>query len=243
MTETAETNEDQNPLTKPKFIFSAVVVALLVALGLIFALTPRGGGTAAPTTAPNNNPSAASSHAAEASGASVCGLPAGDQSKPVVPPADTKWELVGKFAAPTSPKQYGPGQTNANGLRSCFSHSPMGALYAGANIVILASSGHNDLVIQNLTIDGPKRDKMLSAPAPGGENDTPFQLAGFKLTEYSNDRAVIDYGFKVSNGTFGSLPVVLQWSDGDWKAVPPASGQPEGQQLADLSGYIPWAGV
>jgi hypothetical protein len=85
---------------------------------------------------------------------------------------------------------------------------------------------------------------MLGSSSPSGNSGGPsFQLAGFKLTDYTGDRAVIAYGFKVSNGTFGSLPVVLQWSGGDWKAVPPASGQPEGKQLADLSGFIPWEGV
>ena len=34
-------NEDQNPLTKPKFIISAVVVAIIVALGIILALLPK----------------------------------------------------------------------------------------------------------------------------------------------------------------------------------------------------------
>jgi hypothetical protein len=110
--------------------------------------------------------------------------------------------------------------------------------------VILASSGRNDLVLQYLTADGPERDKMLKSSAAASTSGNPsFQLAGFKLMDYTGDRAVIEYGFKVSNGTFGSLPVVLQWSGGDWKAIPPASGQPEGKQLADLSGFIPWEGV
>ncbi|TPV47817.1 hypothetical protein FJ661_20070 [Pseudarthrobacter phenanthrenivorans] len=235
-------NEDQNPLTKPKFIISAVVVAIIVALGIILAL-PKGEGTptAEPTNTGTTTPSAQPSSTTDAS---ICGLPSGDQAKPATTPADTKWELIGKIAAPTSPTQFGPGKTEANGLRSCFAHSPTGALYAGANIVILASSGHNDLVLRYLTVDSPERDKLLNSSSASGSPGAPsFQLAGFKVTDYSGDRAVIEYGFKVSNGTFGSLPVVMQWSDGDWKAVPPASGQPEGKQLADLGGFIPWEGV
>lgn len=236
-------NEDQNPMTKPKFIISAVVVALIVALGIILALLPKGGGT--PAAEPSTSgPTTASTQPSAAAAASVCGLPPGDQAKPATAPTDTKWELVGKIAAPTSPTQFGPGKTEANGLRSCFAHSPTGALYAGANVVILASSGRNDLVLQYLTVDGPERDRMLSSSTAAGNSGSPsFQLAGFKLTDYSGDRAVIEYGFKVSNGTYGSLPVVLQWSSGDWKAVPPASGQPEGRQLTNLSGFIPWEGI
>lgn len=236
-------NEEQSPLTKPKFIISAVVVAIIVALGIILALVPKGGVTPLPEPT-NAGPSTGSSQPSATSAASVCGLPSGDQAKPATAPADTKWELVGKIAAPTSSKQFGPGKTEPNGLRSCFAHSPTGALYAGANVVILSSSGRNDLVLQYLTVDSPERDKMLQSPAAANNSGSPsFQLAGYKVTDYSGDRAVIEYGFKVSNGTFGSLPVVLQWADGDWKAVPPASGQPEGKQLADLSGFIPWAGV
>jgi hypothetical protein len=56
-------NEDQNPLTKPKFIISAVVVAIIVALGIILALLPRGGGT--PAAEPSNSGSATASGATQ----------------------------------------------------------------------------------------------------------------------------------------------------------------------------------
>ena len=95
-------NEDQNPLTKPKFIISAVVVAIIVALGIILALVPRGGGTASPEPS-STSTGTSSGQATATSAASVCGLPSGDQAKPATTPADTKWELVGKIAAPTSP--------------------------------------------------------------------------------------------------------------------------------------------
>src|SRR5690349_10480434 len=93
-------NEDQNPLTKPKFIISAVVVAIIVALGIILALLPKGGGN--PAAEPSSSGSAtASTPPSAAADGSVCGLPSGDQAKPATTSADTKWELVGKVAAPT----------------------------------------------------------------------------------------------------------------------------------------------
>ena len=241
MTETAETNEAQNPLTKPKFIISAVVVAILVALGLIFALMPRGGGTAAP--APSNiTPSADSTQVATSSSASVCGLPSGDQSKPATPPADTKWELIGKVAAPTSPKQYGPGTTAASGLRSCFAHSPTGALYAAANVTTLSAVGKTRLVLENLAVPSPERDALLSQSEPAPSTDT-AQLAGFAIRSYSSDQAVIDLAFRGGNGAFVSIPVPLKWYGGDWKIIVPATGSTGAGQIPDLSGYIPWAGV
>ncbi|QOT19807.1 hypothetical protein [Paenarthrobacter sp. YJN-5] len=235
-------NEDQNPLTKPKFIIAAVVVAIIIALGVILALIPKGSGspTADPSTTAANTPSAQPS---DTSAASICGLPAGNQAKPATTPTDTKWELIGKIAAPTAPKQYGPGKTAADGLRSCFAHSPTGALYAGANLIILGSSGRPNILAQHLVVDGPQRDKMLAAPETSAPTTAPFQLVGYKILDYTGDRAVVEYGIKTANGSVGSVPVAMQWQDGDWKWVLPATGQPETRQLTDLSGFIDWAGV
>jgi hypothetical protein len=173
----------------------------------------------------------------------VCGLPSGDQAKPATTPADTKWELVGKIAAPTSPTQFGPGKTEDNGLRSCFAHSPTGALYAGANMIVLGSSGRPDLLAQHLVVEGPERDKMLSEPPTSAPTTAPFQIAGYKVVDYSGDRAVIEYGLTAANGSVGSVPVAMQWQGGDWKWVLPATGMAEARQLSDLNGFISWAGV
>lgn len=242
MTEPAETNEDQNPLTKPKFIISAVVVAIIVALGIILALLPKGNGTAEPApTAGNTRP--ASIQPSATSNASVCGLPDGDQTKPATVPTDTKWELIGKMAAPTSPKQYGPGQTAVGGLRSCFAHSPTGALYAAANVTALSATGRARLVFEELAVPSPERDALLRQQETSAPDNPTAQLAGFNVRSYSADRAVVDLAFKGSNGTFVSIPVPLQWYQGDWKIIVPASGSTGSQQIHDLSGYIPWAGV
>ncbi|GAB2723027.1 hypothetical protein ACX801_21020 [Arthrobacter bambusae] len=235
-------NEDQNPLTKPKFIISAVVVAIIVALGIILALVPKGSGSAAPeaSTAPA---STGSTPSAATEAASVCGLPAGDQSKPATAPADTKWELVGKVAAPTSPKLFGPGKTEPNGLRSCFAHSPTGALYAATNLTALSSSGKAVLVYEQLAVPSPERDAVLRSSPTAVPNSVTAQLVGFTIRSYDSDRAVIDLAFKGSNGSLVSIPVPLQWYGGDWKFVVPATGNTGSRQIADLSGYIEWAGV
>lgn len=235
-------NEDQNPLTKPKFIISAVVVAIIVALGIILALIPKGGGTPAADPGTTGTSTASAQPTATAA-ASICGLPPGSQAKPATTPADTKWELIGKIAAPTAPKQYGPGKTAANGSRFCFAHSPTGALYAGANMIVLGSSGRPDLLAQHLVVEGPERDKMLSEPPASVPPTAPFQIAGYKVVDYTGDRAVIEYGLTAANGSVGTVPVAMQWQGGDWKWVLPATGMAEARQLSDLSGFINWAGV
>lgn len=235
-------NEDQNPLTKPKFIISAVVVAIIVALGIILALLPKGGGnpTAEPsTTGASTTTAQPNSAAAE----SVCGLPSGNQAKPATTPTDTKWELVGKIATPTAPAEFGPGKTEANGLRSCFAHSPTGALYAAANMTALSSAGKADLVYKELAVPSPERDAVLKSTPTAASNSVTAQLAGFTIRSYEADRAVVDLAFKGANGTFVSIPVPLQWHEGDWKFVVPATGDTGARQIADLSGYIEWAGI
>lgn len=241
MSELAETNEPQNPLTKPKFIISAAVVAILVALGIIVPLLPKGSGNAgqAPTAGVT---STARAQPSMSTTASVCGLPDGNQSKPATTPAETKWELVGKIAAPTSPTRYGPGRTASDGLRSCFAHSPTGALYAAANVTTLSAVGKTRLVLENLAVPSPARDAILNQPEPAPSTDT-AQLAGFAISSYSSDQAVIDLAFRGDNGSFVSIPVPLQWYGGDWKIIVPATGSTGAGQISDLSGYIPWSGV
>ena len=235
-------NEDQNPLTKPKFIISAVVVAIIVALGIILALIPKGGGN--PAAEPSNSGSAtASTQPSAAAAASVCGLPSGNQAKPATTPTDTKWELVGKVAAPTSPTQFGPGKTEPNGLRSCFAHSPTGALYAAANVAVLSATGKARLVYEQLAVPSPERDALLNQPEPQETSAVTAQIAGFQIRSYDPDRAVIVIAAKGSNGALVSVPVPLQWHSGDWKVVVPATGSTGGGQISDLSGYIPWSGV
>jgi hypothetical protein len=235
-------NEDQNPLTKPKFIISAVVVAIIVALGIILALLPRGGGT--PAAEPSNSGSTtASTRPSAAAGGSVCGLPSGNQAKPATTPTDTKWELVGKIAAPTSPEQFGPGKTEANGLRSCFAHSPTGALYAASNVAVLSATGKARLVYEHLAVPSPERDALLNQPEPQETSAVTAQIAGFQIRSYDADRAVIVIAAKGSNGALVSVPVPLQWHAGDWKVVVPATGSSGGGQISDLSGFISWSGV
>lgn len=235
-------NEDQSLLTKPKFIVSAVVVAIIAALGIVLMLIPKGTGSPAPT--PNaNGTGTAGGQPSATTAASVCGLPDGNQSKPASAPSGTKWELVGKIAAPTSPTQFGPGQTDANGLRSCFAHSPTGALYAAANIAVLSSAGKTRLVFEDLAVPSPERDALLAQPDPAPTSGTTAQIAGYQIRSYSSDRAVIVIAAKGDNGALVSVPVPLEWYDGDWKVLVPATGSTGGAQLSDLSGFIPWSGV
>lgn len=247
MSQSPDSNTESNPFTKPGFIISAALVVALIAAVVVIFLFPKNQDNAqsnpAPTTAsdsPSTSPS--SSDKAEAS---ICGLPAGSENALGTAP-ETTWELVGTMAAPTDSK-IGPGQVDEQGIRSCFSRTPTGALYAAVNLWALGSNPANEPAIAGqLAAKGPGRDAGMKAPeTPAPSSGVKIQIAGFNVVSYTADQAVVDLAFKADNGALGSVRTTLLWQDGDWKGVVADNGAPleEPHPVSDLSGFIPWSGA
>ena len=164
MSESTPSGTEQNPFTRPGFIISAaLVLALIAAVAVIFFL-PKDDSTAqpAPAAPADTSAPAAPATSAAAAGKSICGLPSTSETALGAAPTST-WELVGKMAAPTDPTTIGPGTTDEDGFRSCFAHTPTGALYAAANIVALGSSPDQDefKLADQLLVPGPGRDAAM----------------------------------------------------------------------------------
>ena len=234
--------EDRSPWTQPGFLAAGAVVALLVVLGLILVITGGSDDDPAPgtTTAAPVTPPAPPGQDADAS---VCGLPAGSQTVPSeAPPA--KWELVGSVAAPTSTKTFGPGAVT-EGLRSCFAHSPTGALFAAVNVIAMtASADHREAFVRRMTVPGVGRDRALSNLGPESDSAT-LQIAGFSVRDYRKSSVVVDLAFRVDAGRavgYTHLPLALRWLDGDWKLALPDTGQPFDamMRVPSIAGYVPW---
>ncbi|MDF2048520.1 hypothetical protein [Arthrobacter sp. Cr_A7] len=253
MSQSTESTTESNPFTKPGFIIAAALVVALIAATIVIVLLPKGQGNAQPGPESGEfaGSGAESPSASAGAGASVCGLPASSETALGAAP-ETKWELVGKMATPTEPETYGPGNTDVDGFRSCFSQSPTGALYAAANVIALASSGdraQNLKVAENLLIPGPGRDVALaeakSKPATAAPSATTVQFRGFIIKSYSSSAANVDLAFQTDKGLLGHVVVPLQWKDGDWKTAIADSGDMinEISQIRDLSGFIPWSGA
>lgn len=244
----ARNTEEKSPWAQPGFIAASAVVAILVLLGIVLAITA--GSSKSPrdrTQKPASGPSRPTAPAAAQSpDASVCGLPAGDQATPTQAPA-SKWELVDGFAAPTASSTLGPGKVT-DGLRSCFAHSPSGALYAAVNaIAMTASSNHREAFVRHLTVPGVGRDRGLRdlGPDTGSASSVGLQVAGFAISDYQPSSAVVDLALRSDNGaavTYVHVALAMRWRTGDWKLAPPDTGQPfEGMARVDsLSGYVPW---
>jgi hypothetical protein len=230
---------------QPGFIAAAAVVTLVILLGLILALTggsdgDAGGGSTSPPAAP-----ATPQGSGQKTDASVCGLPAGDNTVPTKPPPG-KWELVGRVAVPTAVKSVGPG-TVRNGLRSCFVHSPTGALYAAVNVIAMtASDAQREAFLRRLTAPGVGRDRALSNLGPSSDaTSTGLQVAGYSISDYRPSSVVVDLAFRVDKGNaagYVHLPLALRWLDGDWKLAVPDTGQPFNgmARLPSLAGYVTW---
>lgn len=237
--------EDTSPWTRPRFVVAAVVVALIAVFAGVLAVTrpTDEGGAAAPPPAAAT-PTVTSS--APADDASVCGLEPGGQDVPVTTPPDTEWELVGTVAAPTAPETIGPGVVE-DGLRSCFVRSPLGALYAAANVLATTTvDGQGEALVRNLAAGGEGRDAALAALAEeSGGSSTRIQVAGYNFLNYDAASTVIDLAIRAETGAYAHLPLTMRWEDGDWKVVFPTDGDLAAavQQLPDLTGYVPWGGA
>ncbi|MHA7284587.1 hypothetical protein [Arthrobacter sp. TMS2-4] len=248
----AESEETENLWwAAPRFLISAVAVLLLIIVGIILfiwigddaeseAAPPAQAQTAAPTQ----------DASATASDESMCGLDATGGTTLTAAPKDVEWEFLGGIAAPTS-TEHGPGVVDeTTGVRSCYSHTPEGALLSLSNL--LAASGDPELLLrttEEVALEGPGKDidlqRLQRRVASGSTTTPPIKIEGFRLLSYSEDRATVEV---VASGDSGSELVyittstVMEWHNGDWHVRyndDGSSGPVEGQ-VSDLSGYVPW---
>lgn len=248
---TTEDNE-QSPFTKPGFIIAAVVVFLIVVLGVVigFVNANRNDPEPAPSPSSPTNTSAAptTEPSAVAGGASVCGLSGEVLSGSLTTAPEAKWDYQGTTAYPTS-KEFGPGKTNSLGVRSCFQHSPEGAVLAAANATVQGSDSDPKMIkswLNYFIAEGPKREAVLSQGAGAGTSGqgVRIQVAGFRLLAYDGETARVDIAVRgAANGQTVTLSMVydLVWEGGDWKLkVSDASAPINVANIPDVAGYVTW---
>ncbi len=249
MSQTPPDGDAQSPWTQRGFVVSAAVVALILVLGVGLAII----GPSKDDPAPGPQAAVPSASPAQSSGdaGSSCNLPAGDQTVPRTPPANTKWELVGTMAVPTAPETHGPGRVDG-GLRTCYAHTPTGALYAAVNFTAAASDPRLRVAAaQKLTAAGAGRARAeQEARDTQSDSSGGVQLVGFTFLNYDAAAATVDLAMRATKAdgqTTGlvHIPLSLRWEDGDWKVVLPASGEvyPGLGPIPNLTGYVPLSGA
>lgn len=241
----------ESPFTRPGFIVSAVVVALVFILAVILGTVgvmnaTRDEPTAAPPTATSQEESEQPSEPAEepAAGASICGLEGEVLEGSVEEAPAAEWEFQGTIGYPTS-AEFGPGKTDENGVRSCFQHSPEGALFMAANAMSQSSYPETyEPWLRYALSEGPNREAMLAEDAtPSDMQGTRMQITGYRVLDYSGDAATIDLLAAVTTeGQSADVSAVLHlvWENGDWRVD---SNHTEGVDVAtatSTSSYTPW---
>jgi len=241
----ADDDEDEGSIWSQRgFLAAAGAVAVVVILAVALAVSgndePSSG--AGPKTPVPKAPTAKGDDTA-------CNASTAGSQKPLTAtPANTKWELLGRIAVPTAPRTYGPAR-RSGGLRSCFSRSAEGALYAAVNVI--GATGYRptrQAATKELTARGIGRDRAIAAEDKSDDSDVGLQIGGFRYTSYSKSLAVIDIA---SKGTVGSsagdfhVSVAMRWEDNDWKLSVPDTGDPfvGAERLPDLGGYVRWMGA
>lgn len=247
-----ENNETtENPFTRPGFIVSAVVVAVVLVLGATLGTVgivnaTRDEPTAAPATTTSEEESEQPGEPAEepAGAASICGLEGEVLEGTVDEAPSAEWEFQGTIAYPAS-TEYGPGKTDESGVRSCFQRSPEGALFMATNA---AAQGSDPATAENwlryALSDGPGRDALLSeGEEVTGSEGTRVQITGYRVLNYDGDTAQIDLlATATSQGQSAEISSVyyLTWEDGDWKLDTSTETPLDVGTAVDTSSYTPW---
>jgi hypothetical protein len=248
----AETEETENVWwAAPRFLMSAVAVLLLIIVGIIlFVWVGNDDESEAAPPAQSQAATPTPSASLASSDESVCGLDATGGTTLTAAPENVEWEFLGGIAAPKS-AEHGPGVVDEQtGVRSCYSHTPEGALLA--TVGRMAASGDSELYLETakaLSLDGPGKVvglQRIQQNIDSGESSAPpIKIEGFRLLSYDDAEAVVEV---VASGDSGSellyftSSAVMQWHKGDWyvKYQDDGSSGPVQGQVSDLSGYIPW---
>jgi len=257
---TTEQPAGGGPVLTPRVLIVSAALAGIVIFALVAVLTrsgSAGAGTASPPSAsshpasPRDRASAASHAAAPAakpeSRAGSCDVPPGPQAIPVSAPTGVTWELYDTVALPFS-AQAGPTVITGDVAR-CYAHSPTGALLATAQIAVRYALAANwQAVIASQVMPGTGRN-VYAAERPGADVTIQAgefgQFAGFQFVTYTSAIAVVQVVVQLPSGEMQATTMTVQWSDGDWRLQlqPDGSPGPNVQQVPNLTGFIPWAGV
>ncbi len=236
--------------TQRWFVASGSLIVVLVLLSAYLAVSAgqSGGGPSAgaPAVAGSQTGAGSAPRGVSAANPQGCGLAAGDQSVPASAP-DASWELVGSMAAPAEPASIGP-QRTVGGLRVCFAHSPVGALFAAVSFWAEGTAHPYTEVYRRLAADTPVKAAAINdARNDAGErldSATRVQIAGFAITSYDGVSTALSLVFRVANGGLYAVPSTMRWQDGDWRyVIAPTGGVPGAGQIPDLSGYVAWSGA
>ncbi|NMN99311.1 hypothetical protein [Antrihabitans stalactiti] len=237
-------------LPRPVGVWVAGVVAVVVVIATLVALTSRGGEQESATPPTDPGPTNAQNPA----------IPAPDPSK-VHKPTDPDWltaaptGLVWRsvpnvvLQLPFSPAD-GPLKVDeAKGTATGYSHTPQGAVIAADQItrrLVMDSTNYTNVLAATTGLSATARANLEKVHAnsdalrPQLGPDTPKHFTAFKVVSYLPNQATIQYAFPAPfAGSFSSNQVTVVWADNDWKV---AAEPTDSKVINDLNGFTPVGG-
>jgi hypothetical protein len=254
---TIEEPTGDGPLLTPRLLVVAAVLVGVVAFALVAVLTRSASPAARASSA--TSPAASAGHragspshtvapaASPAAAAGSCDVPPGQQAVPVSMPPGVTWQLYDTVALPFS-TQVGP-TVIAGDVARCYAHSPTGALLAAVQIAVryALAADWQDVVAEQV-MPGTGRNVYAAQRSATNFTIQPGelgQIAGFQFVTYTSPLAVVQVVVQLPAGEMQATTMTVQWSGGDWRLQlqPDGSPGPNVQQVASLTGFIPWGGV
>ena len=242
---TSTTDPTENPWSRPGFLISACVIAVIAALGVYLGVTSvrdvhRAQGHVDTTSTQAPMPSALLSPAA----ASSCGLPNSPTSTATIDLHGTTWHYSNATGYPIS-AEYGPGRVSKLGYRYCYQHSAGGALFAAANSLAFDNSSKAEAQAwwEYMLADGRYRQARLEDDYVPNDPSVRLKVIGYKMMSYSPREAWIDIAVLTSSPdgtTTMSVVSDLVWQRGDWRFSTAELESSNIARIDDLTGYTSW---
>ncbi|WTW98823.1 hypothetical protein OG216_38195 [Streptomycetaceae bacterium NBC_01309] len=151
-------------------------------------------------------------------------------------PAGTQWQAVDSYLLPFS-ATVGPAVVDAD-IARCYTRTPAGAVFAAVHgSWRYQRTSDWGAAAQHLLAPGPGREAYLAqraarsgpnaGPVPPASGDDSPQTIGFRVLEYSLDRARVDVLTQPFEGGVLTHNVWnVLWLEGDWRIEVPAGGNP-----------------
>lgn len=240
-------SNQQSITSNPWWLFSAgFIVLVLAGLGFVLLTDPPTN-----TPAPAPGPTAEAPSSPEPRGTSSrptssadCVVGAGDLTVPRSAPQGVEWRLDTGIAFPVSPA--GPGR-NSGEIRSCFAHSPTGALLSAATYALSTQLSNREKLVQERLTDGPEKTAALNAAKslpPDTEVANRGQVAAFRFISYTPANSTVAVVLKKEATNYVVVTYTMVWTGTDWLIDGnPVGGLTPAQPVSDVSGYVTWAGV
>ncbi|MER6961946.1 hypothetical protein [Streptomyces sp. NPDC000618] len=243
MTTSADAEKQQAPFwTRRGWLMAAGFLSSAMITALVAVATGDGrSGQPAPTAAPGPLTRAAADTPGRPQG---CVTDDRDHGTDEAPPEDIRWRTIGGTRVPVSAAA-GPTRS-AGAVLWCFARTPAGAVMAAHVIPAQMTSPDWRVVTRDQVVAGFTRDLFVSQRASlpdrdieGRQNGT---YTGYRVSDYTSNRATVDLLISSVSGLRFTTSVTLLWSGGDWKVKPGGDGglHSEMSSTASTTGFVLW---